>query len=333
MRSNYSVEWDKPHEPGDSSFWQESDAYWFYDLKQGIGGFHRIGQKPHSGVGNLTLFAFCKGGERFVMSAGERTEVALGKGARQEFKQVVGSHAAEALGDARMRYTWQETECTGDLEFYDPFYMPRDWTKSGHSDDFMSNLNADGHLECSGRLRGTIRIGDSSYQIDALAHRDRSWGLRDVARASMHRYRMFTGTVGPELSFACFLLDLHQGPKMVAGFARVNGSEYDVVDLRVITTLDFDGLTPLATVGILTLENGETLRIETSSVQGFMTPVPEAKSVSQDHISTFVYKGMEGFMDLEHCINPGRGSHVPTQEESSLVAIDQGLSKYVEYQW
>lgn len=328
----YHDDMDKPHAPGAGEFWQESDCYWFYDRQLGVGGFHRIGQKPAKGTGQITLFVFKEGGERFVLSAGDGTELQLTAAARQENKQVVGTHSAEALGEGRMHYAWSEDHCAGEVEFYECFHAPRDWSKSGHSDDFMSNINADGHLECSGRLRGTIRLGTASFEIDALCHRDRSWGNRDTSRASMHRYRMFSGTVGPELSFASFLLDLKDGPKMVAGFIARHGVDLDVRDLRVMTMFDADGITPLAAQAILTLENGEKIRIETKSVQGFLTPVPEAGCASQDHISTFTYEGKPGFVDLELCNNPGRGTYIPSQADVTFTAVEQGLSNYVPYE-
>ncbi|MGE6696672.1 DUF7064 domain-containing protein [Hyphomonas sp. NPDC076900] len=327
----YDLSWDKPHTPSGDVLWQESDCYWFYDRAQRIGGFHRIGQKPATGKGQVTLFIFREEGQRFVLSAGPRTEVALGQDSRQDAKQVVGGHTAEALGDGRMRFTWQESESDADLEFYEPFHEPRNWSKTGHSDEFMSNINSDGHLECSGRIRGRIRIGSETYTIDGLCHRDRSWGLRDNSRASLHRYRMFSGTVGPELSFASFFLDLKGGPSMVAGFVARNGVDHDVRDLRVIMRMDRDGLTPLGSTGILTLETGEEIRIESNSVQGFLTPVPEAQSVSQDHISTFLYNGKVGFLDLEFCINPGRGAYIPDQADLTFGVIEQGLSQCVIY--
>ena len=329
--ATYDDSWDRPHVPGTSALWQESDCYWFYDQAQGIGGFHRIGQKPNIGKGQLTLFAFKEGGERFVMSAGDDTEVDLGADARQDGRQIVGSHSAEALGDGRMRFCWDESGCAGDVEFSDSFHRPRNWSKTGHSDNFMATINADGHLECSGRMRGSLRIGATTYQIDALCHRDRSWGVRDNSRASLHRYRMFSGTVGPELSFASFALDLTSGQSMVGGFVARNGVDEDVRGLRVLVTFDSDGITPVSAAGLLTLESGEVLRIESMSIQGFMTPLPEAACVSQDHISTFTYNGKTGFLDLELCANPGRGSYVPTQADVTFTAVDQGLSKSVVY--
>lgn len=328
---NYDLSWDMPHTPSGDLHWQESDCYWFYDKTQGIGGFHRIGQKPATGKGQILLFVFKERGERFVLSSGPRTEVPLGPDSRKGGRQVVGGHAVEALGEGRMRFTWNEMETEADLEFYEIFHEPRNWSKTGHSDSFMSNINSDGHLECSGRIRGKIRIGNENYTIDGLCHRDRSWGFRDNSRASMHRYRMFSGTVGPELSFSSFFLDLKGGPSMVAGFVTRNGVDKDVHGLRVIMRVDSDGLTPLGSTGILTLEDGEEIRIESTSVQGFLTPVPEAQSVSQDHISTFTYNGKTGFLDLEFCTNPGRGAYVPVQSDLTFGVIEQGLTKSVVY--
>lgn len=330
---NYDRSWDCPHVPGAQEQWQESDCYWFYDVERGVGGFHRIGQRPVLGLGQATLFVFKEGGERFVLSSGEGTSIPLTNAARQVTKQVVGSHSAESLDDGQMHFSWNEPDCSGNLVFYESFHPPRNWSKTGHSDTFMSNINADGHLECAGRLRGRVTIGAETIEIDALCHRDRSWGFRDNGRVSMHRYRMFSGTVGPELSFASFLLDLKDGTPMVAGFVSRHGEEKDVRGLRVLTTFDADGLTPLSSTAIFTLEDGEELRIETRSVQGFMTPVPEAGSVVQDTISTFTWEGKSGFLDLELCTNPGRGTYVPVQSDVTFLAVDQGLSKSVSYQF
>lgn len=96
----YHDRMDKPHEPSGGEFWQESDAYWFYDQAQGVGGFHRMGQKPAKGTGQITLFAFKEGGERFVLSAGDGTELPLTAEARQESKQIVGTIAPKLWAKA-----------------------------------------------------------------------------------------------------------------------------------------------------------------------------------------------------------------------------------------
>ncbi|KCZ92146.1 DUF7064 domain-containing protein [Hyphomonas johnsonii] len=327
----YDDSWDRPHTPVDTALWQESDCYWFYDEAAGIGGFHRIGQKPAQGTGQATLFVFKRGAERFVLSDGDATEFDIRSGDRREHGQSVGGHVVESLGGGRMRYGAETPDCSLDLEFHESFYEPRDWSMSGHSDEFMQSINSQGHLECSGRIRGTVRIGQETHDVSALAHRDRSWGIRDHARVSLHRYRMFSGTVGPELSFASFLLDVKDGPAMCAGFVVRNGVQEDVRKLRVITTTDHDGLTPLAARAILTLERGDEIEVNATPVQGFLTPLRDIGCATQDHISTITHSGLRGFADLEFCNNPGRGTYIPTQDDVTFLAVDQGLSRSVDY--
>ena len=328
----YDSSWDRPHTPSDEPNWQESDCYWFYDAERGVGGFHRIGQKPNLKTGQITAFVFDCDGERFVLNDSYSKHRPIGPADRWDTGHRVESHVAEALGDQKMRFSWEEVESSATLEFHESFHAPRNWSKTGHSDDFMSNINSDGHLECSGKLRGVVRIGTQTYEIDALAHRDRSWGLRDNSRVSMHRYRMFSGTVGPELSFASFLLDLKAGETMVAGFVSRHGVDLDVRDLRVVTAFDSDGLSPMRATAVLTLETGERVKIHCDGVQGFMTPVPEAGAASSDTISTFTYEGKVGFLDLELSTNPGRGTYVPTPDDLTLLAIRPGLSRSVSYE-
>lgn len=327
--SSYDTTWDRPHRPGPDDLWQESDCYWWYDERAGVGGFHRIGQRPNRGTGQLSLFAFARDGQRYS----SHSEHAITKENRWESGHSVAKHSAESLGDQRMRFRWAEDGSEADLEFYESFYTPRDWSTTGHSDEFMDNLNPDGHLECSGRLRGDVRIGDKTYSVDALAHRDRSWGPRDTSRVSMHRYRMFSGTAGPDFSFASFFLDLKEGPAMAAGFVVRKGQQHDIRGVRVLTTFDYDGVSPTGAVGILTLDNGEVLRVPCSGVQGFLTPLPETGTLSTDTISTFEYQGMRGFVDLEVTNNPGRGSYLPKSSEVSLLQVDNGLSTSVPYEF
>jgi hypothetical protein len=327
----YHSSWDRPHPPSADANWQESDAYWFYDPNARVGGFHRIGQRPNIGTGQITAFAFADGGERYVLNDSYFNDRKISASDRWETGHRVGSHVAESLGDQKMKFSWDEPDCSAELEFYESFHAPRNWSKTGHSDNFMSNLNSDGHLECAGKLRGALRIGARTYEIDALAHRDRSWGFRDNSRVSMHRYRMFSGTVGPQLSFASFLLDLKTGGKMVAGFVSRHGVDLDVRDLRVVTTFDSDGLSPMGGTAILTLENGEEVKIHCEGVQGFVTPMPDLGVASSDTISTFTYEGLTGFVDLELSTNPGRGSYIPTAADLTLLAVEAGLSKSVGY--
>jgi hypothetical protein len=315
----YTDAWEVPHTPGPQPAWQESDCYWFYDARQGVGGFHRIGQSPHRGVGQTILFAFDRFGERFRQVRDHHT----GPGSRFAAGQEVGSSRTDYLGEARVRYRWTEPDCAGDLTFAEPFYTPRDWSRRGHGGAVLKDLNADGHLECSGRLTGDLRIGARRYTIDALAHRDRSWGPRDHGVLGHHR--MISGTVGPAFSIASFTFAPRGGGRMSSGFVVRDGREDDIVDLGVAALVEADGLTVRGAQIAATLESGEIVRFAASGVQGFLTPVEDI-CYSSDTISTMTLPEGAGFLDIEMSFNPARPGSPPAARDLIGIAIEEGLS-------
>ena len=327
---SYEASWDRIHQPGQDDDWQESDCYWFYDAEAGVGGYQRIGQKPNIGAGQVTLFAFARDGGRFTLNDGFVNDRPISADDRWEDGHQVDSHRADSLGDGRMRYRWNEGGCTGDLEFYKSFHTPRGWSKTGHEESFMEAMNPGGHLECSGRLRGRIEIAGKSYDIDALAHRDRSWGFRDFSGFDYHRFRMFSGTVGEELSLATFVCDTAQG-RTVAGYVVRNGVDEDIADLRVMVTIDADGLTAIGGMTHVTLASGEILKIPHRGVQGYVTQFAANNSFLVDTISEIEFAGKTGFCDSVHCINPARGSRMPEQDDTLYLAVDRGASTFVDY--
>ena len=329
--ATYDTSWDSPHQPGDDPHWQESDAYWFFDAERGIGGFHRIGQRPNQEMGQLTAFAFACEGSRFVLNDTYTAERRAGTACRNASGQSLDGHSVVNLGDGVMRFTWDEPDSRADLVFSELFYEPRDWSRDERTKAFMARLNPDGHLEVSGRLRGTLSIAGDSFTVDALCHRDRSWGHRDSASISMHRYRMFSGTCGPELSFATFRLDTVEGEPVEAGFVVRNGVEEEVTGVRILTTFDADGFSPVGATGLLTLASSEVVRISCTAVQGFMTMIPAVGMAMSDTICTFRYGDKTGFLDLELVNNPQRGRHLPGVRDVSLLSVAAGVSDSVGY--
>ncbi|MGN7780655.1 DUF7065 domain-containing protein [Mycolicibacterium sp. 22603] len=325
---NYDESWDRPHQAGPEDGWQESDCYWFYDAAAGIGGYHRIGMRPNRGTAQVMLMAFELGGERFTLNDSFTRDRRINAANRSDVGQHVDGHSAQSLGESRMRYLWDEGDTAADLEFYESFYEPRGWP--GHSSDVMKNVNAGGHLECSGRIRGEIRIGSATHTIDALAHRDRSWGFRDHSMIEFHRYRLSSGTIGPEFSFASHAITLRGLGSAVGGFIARNGITEDVIDVRVLTTLDADGFTSMGSRTVLTLAGGEKVQVPGSVVQGFVNPLGEG-TFATCSIAEIDWNGAPGFQNLEVSPNPGRGTYIPTPADGSLHATESGLSKAADH--
>lgn len=321
----YDHSWDVPHRPGTSLLWQESDCYWFYDARNQVGGYHRIGQFPNQRTGQVLLFVYKAGAERFRTLLEHDAASCL----RSEDGQTVGTSTAKALGDGVMAYTWAEEGCSAELQFSEPFYTPRSWMKDeaahGGANAVKGQMNTDGHLEVSGRLRGTIRLGSETIELDALAHRDRSWGARDYRSAYQHR--MVSGTLGPELSWATFIMHLDNGVGAKAGFVARNGETTDIRDIQVLTEFDYDGLTVSSVRSKLLLNDGSEVEVSGNADQGFCA-LTDGWLVSSHH---FIRVGAEGFTILDVTNRPSKGSYAPQQAELSEVCATDGFSPVGNY--
>ena len=319
---SYDESWDLPHTPSDDVDWQESDCYWAYDARQGVGLFHRLGQYPNRGTAQLQLFVFRAAGQRFR----HVTQAHLGPPTRGPRGQSIGSSVAEFLGDLRMRYAWREAGTEGDVEFHESFHTPRGWRTAAEDVRYEKDMHDGGHLECSGRLRGRVRIGGEVLEIDALAHRDRSWGRRNLAGAQQHR--MCTGTIGRELSWATVLVQFDGGRVAKMGFASRHGRTEQLNDVEFLTTVDFDGLSVTGALTRLHLAGGEIIEIVSRTEQAFLNTVL-GYTYSCDSIMSLEHNGAAGFCYHTAALNAARGTYTPSPREVSSIAVEDGLGRTI----
>lgn len=312
----YDASWDRPHHPGPQPEWQESDWLTFFDPRMRVGGTYRIGREPNRKKGQPNLFVYALGGQRFLMKelGGRGADLSVGdEDAWPEGYRVAG-HQVDALGNGSMRYQWDYPESSGDLQFSESHYEPRDWSKSNKGREIIAWLNPDGHLECAGNLRGTIRIGERDYRVDCFAHRDRSWGYREAYMGKMRRAFGAWGTIGPAFSFATMRLELKDGPTLTTGFVSRNGETDDIADVRWLTTLDTDLCTPVSGRLVVTLENDEELIVECGIAQ---THRVTDKVISFSSTGPLHYDGHLGFChysatgDARDTENLERVAHAP----------------------
>ena len=327
----YDESWNRPHQPGEADNWQESDCYWFFDSKARIGGYHRIGQYTNQGTGQIMAFFFKEGGQYFRQFT---TELPGDECQRHETGQNVGSHAVESLGDDCMRYSCAEADCDVDLEFYKQFYTPRNWMKvdDANAQAIEEGFNSDGHLEVAGRVKGRVRLGDNEYEIDALAQRDRSWGNRDWTTA--RQGRQITGTLGEHLSWTAVVGQLdHEGIVFKVGFVARHGETTDIKDIKVIASIDYDGLTVDSMKVRLFLEDGSHVDLSGNSMQGFLS-IWQAGSDSMVCSHNFIeveQDGARGMSNFDCTINPRKGNYILTESDVSLTRLRDGLHDAADY--
>lgn len=309
---------DCPHMPGDDVQWQESDCVWFADLATGLTGFFRVGQHPAEDKGAVLLFAAHEDGRQFrhVMTTNAR--------ARGEDSQRVGTCTAKSLGAMQMLYTWAEEACAAELTFTESFYTPRGWAKDDSAAGLNQTINDQGHLECTGRVVGSLRLGDETFAVNALAHRDRSWGVRNISMVAQHR--MMTGSFGPQLSFASTVLQLPTGQFHKAGFVVRDGAEEDLADVEIITHVAADGISVSGGAARLTTKSGEVLEI-TARTLGSFGHVYADSYLTTDNMCVATWNGQTGFCDLETSINAQHGTHVPGQAAVFTAMMENGFRK------
>ncbi len=328
----YDESWNCPHQPGEDISWQESDCYWFFDNEARVGGYHRIGQTPNKegGAGQIMSFFFKEGGQYFR----QVTEIPADQCSRSETGQIVGPHAVKSLGDDCMHYSFSDPDCEVDLQFCEQFYTPRNWMKEESEDleAIEEGFNSDGHLEVAGRVKGRVRIGDHEYEINALAQRDRSWGNRDWSTA--RQGRQITGTIGHKLSWTAVVGQLEQRSVVFkVGFVARNGETTDIKDIKVLASIDYDGLSVGAMKVRLELEDGSHEDLTGNSMQGFLSFwLSETSSMVCSHnLIEAEHKDGVGMSNFDCTIRPRKGDYIPTEADVSLTRIAEGLNDAADY--
>jgi len=317
----YAPDWDLPHHPGPEDSWQESDCYWWFDKALGIGGWHRIGQYENQALGQSSIFLYEIGGSRFL----DRSVAVPGAECRRTATgQNVGRSAVECLAPQIMRYRYVSDRASVDLQFAESFYEPRDWMIGGRHEKALATET--GHLEVGGRIRGKVQIGNREAEVDALAHRDRSWGPRNLHGLDVLWF--CNGTAGPDLSWTVMDVRLSSGHKRTVGFIARGKQTEDInrVEVNVITAAD--AITPLR--GFVTLASASgAIDLDIHTNQGFMQRIAPGPFIVIDQSSRVFVDGREGFADFGVVQNALHGEHLPeTEAEVRLTCVVDGTSTF-----
>ncbi|HEV8625719.1 MAG TPA: hypothetical protein VG034_14765 [Acidimicrobiia bacterium] len=241
--------------------WQESMFVAWYDLEHGIGGAHRVGHEVGKGTANLWSGIVTGKGLRWrrraqavLLDAADRTEHRFGCGSTAF---LAGEHLGLEVRDE---------DVEADLEL-DSFYAPTSVWNSAESHTVAATI-APAHAEASGRVRGTVRIAGSAYDVDGFFHRDHSWGIRDWATIVSHRW--VVGTFGPDLSFSSLIL---QGPdhRYIRGGAVVRHGEVTPADdVDIVVFGEADGASHRGGEVTFSLPDEETLHLRCEAIDGLL---------------------------------------------------------------
>jgi hypothetical protein len=251
------------HDGDGHQLWQESMFVVWYDRRRGVGGAHRVGQETTTGTCNLWSAIVTADGLRWRQ---DRDGMPIDPADRNKQRLAAGGTAFVSTDVNGLGLEVRDDDASVDLAF-ESFYHPVPVWNSPEAEAVAQTI-APNHAESSGRARGTVRIGDEQFDVDALYHRDHSWGVRDWSTIISHRW--FVGTFGPHLSFSGIVL---QGPgyQWIHGGAIVRDGKVErAASVDIVPLVEADGVSHRGGTAVWNLASGESLTMRCTTTDGMI---------------------------------------------------------------
>jgi hypothetical protein len=294
---NIVPEDDYTHELGPEPNFNESMYFNFFDTKESLGGFVRIGNRANEGQAEMTVCLYLPDG-RVLFSfkrppiddnttfdaGGLRFEVIEPSESLRTIYEGSAIELAEPRDMADPRKAFAENDRVKihlDLlhEAVGPMYG------QSHSDD--EDIPADqqfakAHYEQHMHVTGSLRIGDDTHAIDGYGLRDHSWGPRYWQ--AIHSYEWLTMNFGPGFGAMVSVIQRDaEGAKVRRGGVLIRGDELAlIVDARIEADYEDNDLYHTAVRAHIRTSDGEELDIE-GEVQGFI-PLRNRREGQATHI-------------------------------------------------
>ncbi len=289
------------HTPGPQINWQESIFLAWWDDQHGIGGVHRIGHVINQGAANLWCGFFTSKGHCYRRNV-EMLPLAEGDRLQPIFRAGIQTFSYEDCFRLRV----EDNDVHADLKFED-FYPPDEVFQHSKRTAVEANVCAD-HNESTGWLRGRLRMGNDEFEINALAHRDHSWGPRDWYNINAHRW--VAGSCGPDLSFTIAIMAGNDGDALYAAYVNENGRVRKTTDFDIVTYMEWDAVSNRGGQVELRFEDGSKLNLDCEPVgPGFVFTKDEY--IAHDCLCRVTTAdGRIGFCDFE-VSNGRRNTRLP----------------------
>jgi hypothetical protein len=198
------------HAPGPDPIWQESVVLLWWDLKQSIGGFYRIGHELKWPDGPKIALWSCTFTPEGTFKKTTYLPLRREDQSPTSFGSGDGTHRYDFDGDCV--WTIADENISAKLRVHD-FHASIDcYPKHGAISEFAPH-----HMEVAGSVTGTLTVKGKTYNVDALGFRDQGWGNRAWDTLLSHRW--LAGVVSKDFSFC--LLAWHTVDDSMAKFGWV----------------------------------------------------------------------------------------------------------------
>lgn len=235
------------HELGPESNFNESMYFNLYDPAQGVGGWFRCGNRANEGYAEMTVCLYLPGGRVAFMykrpeidnndafdAGGIRFEVL------EPFKRLDVTYSGKVvildeplqMADPKTAFTNNPyAECEVRIEYSGVSAMFGGEPDEPH--EKPGEEFAKGHYEQLIAGKGTIRVGDETWDVDGFGLRDHSWGPR-YWQAPWY-YRWLTANFGPDFGFMGSRVARRDGEGTRGGFVWEDGELHLCRDFEIQT--------------------------------------------------------------------------------------------------
>lgn len=314
------------HPVGDDPAWSESYYFNFIDPTSKLGMFTRMGFRPGNGWADALHVVYVEG-KRVAFTYGRRP---IGK----ELSRYDGDLTAGDLsliceaahGRWRIRYDGPAQDITDAailLErsklrpegWFTPATLTMDVTFDCLTAPHYAGSGARGHFEQSGRVNGTIALGDERWTVDGYGVRDKSWGPRDWGAGDRGGMAKRAERVGPAPFVNWFSMNFGDyaalggscfrhadGVMRGEGWLQRDGRSGALKDIVIETDYDSDSLIHRAVRLSARTEGGESIRIDGDvlSVCPTKIPMPGGATFVNEGLTEFRWGGRTGYGIAEH---------------------------------
>ena len=285
IAGNIAAEDDYTHELGPEPNFNESMYFNFFDTRESLGGWLRMGNRANEGQAEMTICLYLPDGRvvfMFKRPKIENNDAFDAGGLRFE--------VVEASQKLRTTYEGSAVELKEPREMADPSRAFRENPIKKVSFDLLHDAvgpmygekkvaKEEGraaeeqfgtaHYEQHMHVTGTLSIGDESFEIDGYGLRDHSWGPRYWQ--AIHQYQWLTLNFGPDLGAMVSVIQRDaEGQEVRKGGVIVRGDEIEpLVDAEISAEYEENGLFHKTVRAKVTTAQGEELEI-TGEVQSFI---------------------------------------------------------------
>ncbi|AMK13560.1 hypothetical protein AUP07_0506 [methanogenic archaeon mixed culture ISO4-G1] len=271
--------------------WNESYYFNFFDPKEGVTAFMRIGNKPNRDEKSVFLFVMTKKGifglRNAVPCDDKKTECS-------------GLKFTEEKGVWHIAYSGPlfdvSKEPAPTMSSLDIVWTPVNPVMDYHDcvdakGAAMSAQTASEHFEQFGIAKGKIVIGDMTFDVDATGERDKSEGVRDWGSPKM--WLWLNSVYGTDRGFNATKLSTQMGD-VDAGFVGDKDSNDPVVKIDI--EIGYDGSIPKCYRMTMKGKSGKDYSVTAKILQHAILPMQGSKDMLLvETISETVMDGRTGY--------------------------------------